>query len=158
MKKPQFMKILKNDRKAWESILAAVDKNDMTGPVLPSGWSIKDIIAHVAWYEDQMVGMLETNALAGSDWWNLPMDERNELIYKECKDLPLDDVLAWAEKAYARFSRAIEPLSEEALNDPSHFEDMPPDWFPWKVIAGNTYDHYRDHIEEIEDWLSAKGK
>jgi hypothetical protein len=128
----------------------------MTEAILPEGWSLKDIIAHVAWHEREMVGLLESKALAGSDWWNLPMDERNSLIYEQHKDMPLDEVLAWAEKEYARFAKAFEALPEEALNAPSFFENMPPDWTPWEIIADNTYIHYRDHIDDIETWLAAK--
>jgi hypothetical protein len=31
---------------------------------------------------------------------------------------------------------------------------MPEDWEPWQVIAGNTYEHYQEHIPDIRDWLA----
>ena len=158
MKKSEFLENLIKGRKDWEALLASIDKNRMDEPVLPKGWSVKDIIAHVAWHEGEMVGLLEAKALVGSEWWDLPMDERNNLIHEQYKDMPLDDVLAWAGKEYARFTKAFEQLSEEALSDPSFFENMPPDWKPWEIIADNTFGHYHDHIDDIETWLVSKGK
>lgn len=158
MKKMEFQENLDKDRHTWEETLARVDHDEMTEPFLPEGWSVKDIIAHVVWHEREMVGMLEANALVGSEWWDLPLDERNRLIYERHRDMPLDEVLAWAEKEYARFTRAFDALSEEALNDPSLFENMPSEWKPWEIIADNTYEHYHNHAADIEKWLAAKGK
>jgi hypothetical protein len=158
MKKSEFLENLKKDRRDWETTLASIAADEMNEPVFPEGWSVKDIIAHVVWHEGEMAGLMESKALAGSELWDLPMDERNSLIYKQHKDMPLDEVLAWDEKEYAHFLKVFDALSEEALNDPSHFMDMPSDWIPWEVIASNTYEHYREHVDDIEKWLAVKGK
>ena len=157
MEKSEFLNTLRKDREAWEALLARVKKEEMTEPDLPGGWSVKDVIAHVTWHEREMSKLLETRALVGSDWWELPMDERNELIYEQYKDQPLEEVLKSAELDYPHFLTAFEPISDEALNDPARFEHMPPDWVPWKIIADNTYEHYRAHMPAIEEWLAAKG-
>ncbi len=49
----------------------------------------------------------------------------------------------------------LRTLSDEDLIDPSSFPNMPPDWQPWMIIAQNTYEHYRDHILDVERWLAA---
>jgi hypothetical protein len=33
---------------------------------------------------------------------------------------------------------------------------MPPDWQPWMIIVQNTYEHYQDHIPDIEQWISER--
>ena len=53
-------------------MLAEVDSERMLEPGLPGGWSLKDVIAHVNWYEQEMVVLLETQELAGSELWELP--------------------------------------------------------------------------------------
>ncbi len=73
MNKPEFLDNLNRERKTWEDTLAGIDEKDMTKAVLPDGWSVKDIMAHVVWHEREMTEMLEAHALVGSDWWNLPM-------------------------------------------------------------------------------------
>ena len=40
------------------------------------------------------------------------------------------------------------------MTDPTGFPNMPPDWQPWLVIAQNTYQHYQDHIKDVERWLA----
>jgi hypothetical protein len=158
MKKSEFLENLDKDHQAWEATLARVHQDEMTEPLLPEGWSVIDIIAHVAWHEREMVRIMEANALVGSEWWDLPLDERNSLIYEQHKEMSFDEVMAWAKKEYARFTKAFDALSEEALNDPSFFENMPPEWKPWEIIADNTYEHYRNHINDIEKWLAEKEK
>jgi len=153
MKKTEFLDTLRNVRYTWEALLAKVEKEEMTETSLPGGWSVKDVIAHITWHEREMAGMFEAKALVRSEWWELPMDERNALIYKEFKDQPLDEVLEASIQDYERFLKALEALPENYLNDPAQFKNMPGDWIPWQVIAGNSYEHYRQHIPEIEDWL-----
>jgi len=156
MKKSEFLNNLHSEREAWDTLLAKVDKDKMTEASQPGGWSLKDVIAHIAWHEREMIGLIKAEALVGSEWWELPMDERNNLINQEYKDRPLSEVLAFAKAAYQDFLKAFEGISEAALTDPSQFKDMPTDWVPWKVIASNSYQHYRQHIPEIEEWLAEK--
>lgn len=155
MKKSEFLDSLRSERKVWEALLVKVEKGKMTDPGLPGGWSLKDVISHVTWHEREMIGVIEAEALVGSVWWELPMDERNALIYEELKDQPLEEVLENAKQVYERFLKVLEALPEKALNDPTQFKDMPGEWVPWQVIAGNSFEHYRHHIPDIEAWLGA---
>ncbi|HZD36808.1 MAG TPA: hypothetical protein VE130_16505, partial [Nitrososphaeraceae archaeon] len=50
--------------------------------------------------------------------------------------------------------KAIQRLSDEDMNDPGRFENMPQDWIPWDLIAGNTYQHYEDHTQDLLDWIN----
>ena len=42
-------------------------------------------------------------------------------------------------------------LTEEDLNDPSRFAQMPDGWRPWRIL----YDpgHYQGHADSIRAWL-----
>ena len=117
-------------------------------------WSLKDIIAHITWHEQEMVGLIQAHALVGSELWNLPTDERNAAIYEQVKDLPLEQVLAESEQVHQLLLEALPTLSNEDLIDPSSFPNMPPDWQPWMIIAQNTYEHYEDHMKDVEKWLA----
>jgi hypothetical protein len=105
-----------------------------------------------------MVGTLEAMALVGSELWQLPHDEHNVLIYEQNRDRPLEEVLSEAERVHDQLSVAMASLSEDELSDPSHFRDMPSEWMPWQVIAGNTYEHYHQHIPDIRKWLQEANK
>ena len=86
MNRSDLLAKLRNERQAWEALLAEVAEHGMTEPGLAGDWTAKDIIAHIAWYERETAIMLEEKALAGSDLWQLPQDERNVSIHEENKD------------------------------------------------------------------------
>lgn len=153
MNKETFLKTLQTTRAQWESLLKEIDEACMTRPNVEGAWSIKDIIAHVAWYEREMIGILQERALVGSSLWVLPNAERNAAIFDQNRDRSLQDVLAEARRVYAELLEALQPLAEEDLIDPSRYSDMPADWVPWKVFADNTYDHYAAHIPAIRAGL-----
>jgi len=47
-------------------------------------------------------------------------------------------------------------LNDEDLNDPHRFKNMPREWRPWQLIAGNSFKHYEDHMPSIRQWLTKK--
>ncbi|HEU5201094.1 MAG TPA: DinB family protein [Ktedonobacterales bacterium] len=153
MNKETFLKTLQTTRAQWEALLKEIDEARMTRPGVEGAWSMKDIIAHVAWYEREMIGILQERALVGSSLWVLPNAERNAAIFDQNRDRSLQDVLTEARRVYAELLEALQPLAEEDLIDPSRYRDMPADWVPWKVFADNTYDHYAAHIPAIRAWL-----
>jgi hypothetical protein len=114
--------------------------------------SLKDLIAHISWYEGQMVNLLADKVLAGSSLWELGQSERNLAIYELNKDRGIDEVLQESQDVYRKMNSEIKLLSDKELNDPSVFEGMPEDWVPWMVIAGNSFEHYQQHLEDLGNW------
>lgn len=153
MNRSDFLQVSYKQRRSWEMLLERINPERMTIPGVEGDWSVKDIIAHVVWYESEMVSLLDERILAGSDLWNLPHAERNALIYQQNRNRSLEDVLNEADSTYRQLLRLVEGLSDAELNDPRSFPNMPEDWLPWQLIAENTYDHYRDHELSIQSWL-----
>jgi uncharacterized damage-inducible protein DinB len=153
MKKEQLIAAVQTEHVRWETALRQIDKTQMTQPGVSGNWTIKDLIAHVTWHEREMVGVVGEMALVGSEWWNLSTDERNAAIYEAHKERPLDDVLTEAKEVHHQLLDALQTLSDEALVDPHHFRHMPDEWIPWQIIADNTFDHYRQHLPDIQTWV-----
>ena len=149
----KFLDSLRSGRAEWEALLAQIGADRMTQPGVEGDWSIKDIIAHVTWHEREMVGVLRARALIGSELWNLPTDERNAAIFEQNKDRALDDVLQESRQMFPQLLELAAGLSDEELNDPRRFSEMPEEWTPWELVAGNSYTHYPDHIASIRAWL-----
>ena len=115
---------------------------------------MKDVIAHVSWYERQMVGMITTRSLAGSPWWNLTLEVRNAAIQVENRDRPLDEILKESQEVFGELMKQLESLSEEDLHTAINFKDIPTAWVPWEVIASNTFEHYPAHSRDIQTAFS----
>ena len=156
MNKAIFLEMLQTGRAQWEASLSEVDEARMTEPGIEAGWSIKDLIAHIAWYEREMAGILQARALVGSSLWILPNAERNAAIFDQNRDRSLQEVLSEAQRVYAELLQATQSLVEEDLIDPNRYQAMPADWVPWKVFADNSYEHYTAHIPAIHAWLAAQ--
>jgi uncharacterized protein (TIGR03083 family) len=156
MNKTEFLETLQRERAQWEALLAQVDPDRMTQPGVVGEWSVKDIIAHVSWGEREMVGVCRAHALVGSDLWRLTQFQRNDAVFQQNRDRDLDDVLAKARDVFQQLVEAVRGLDEEDLNDASRFKEMPPAWLPWQVIAGNCYEHYREHTPDFQAWLDKK--
>ena len=156
MNKAEVLDRVKTARSRWNNLLAQVDDDLMLRPGSEGDWSAKDVLAHVMWYEREMVGMLKSRALIGSDLWALPLDERNAGVHEDIKDMSLEAVRAESERVFPALIEQLEALPDAAYGDSAHFRHMPAEWAPWDVIAGNTFRHYPDHTESIQRLLDTQ--
>jgi uncharacterized damage-inducible protein DinB len=156
MDRATFLAILQRERAAWDALLAEVSELGearISQPGINGEWSVKDIVAHVTWYEREMIAMLQTRALEGSTLWELSHDQRNMTLFEQHRGQPLAEVLADARQTFADLVALMEGLAEKDLHDASRYRAMPPDWTPWEVLADNSYMHYPQHAPAIRAWL-----
>ena len=121
-------------------------------------WSLKDFVAHNIWYEREILRLLTTRDLSfgpSDDLWATRNDERNKVLYDMYRDLPLSSVLSEEKQVYKDLLIEVRKLTDEDLNDPRRFNDMPIDWLPWRIIAENSYEHYSSHLDDIKKHLEA---
>ena len=149
MTKTDFLLNLQNGRRQWHQIWRGIDLFGTSSPRKPGELSLRDILYHVAWYEREMVEMMNQRALVGSPWWNLPLDERNAYIWTEGQSVSLLQAWRLEEQAFTDLLAQLQMLSNEELEDSRFFKEMPADWKPWEVIADNTYKHYVEHFSSI---------
>lgn len=158
MDKSELLTSIRTARTAWEGLLAAIDHSRYEEPGISGEWTIKDIIAHITWFEDEILRMLITRSFAGASmWWILPADERNAQIYAANVNRSLPDVLAESQNVHSALVAAIESVSDEELNDTAGFIESPPGALPWEIIAQNTYEHYQHHTRDLQKWLKQSG-
>jgi uncharacterized damage-inducible protein DinB len=153
MNKFQLLENIQNARAAWETALAQLGEVQMLSPGASSEWSIKDVIAHLTWHDREMLSLMQTHVLAGSEMWGWPLNERNYAIYLANRDRPLPEVCQEAQQVFSDLLESLETLEEEDLHDPARFSGMPADWVPWELIAENTCEHYQDHLPEAQALL-----
>ena len=154
MEKLSFIQTVESTRAELDTIIANISDQLMLQPGVSGVMSVKDILAHITWFEREMIGLLEQRALAGSDLWNLPSDERNAMIYQLNLQRSLQDIRNEAAEVFQQLLKQFKNLEEAALDDPAWFRDMPPDWSPSQLLAENTCEHYQHHLADITAWLA----
>lgn len=150
--KSELLNQIQAARAALEETLVQVEENQMLQPELENGWSVKDILAHIAGWEKRMVTWI-TQTLAG-EIPQLPQNDDevnrlNEQSYQENRGRPLSEVLAEFRQTYSQALRLVEGLDEQDLADPDRFayrKGRP----MWIMVAANTYWHYAEHRESIQ--------
>lgn len=154
MDRATFLARLHSARAEWEALLAEVGEERMLLPAATGTWSVKDVLAHIMWGEHEMVGVCRARALVGSELWQLTDEERNPIVVSCYRDRPLAEIVAEERQVYAQLLAEVHRLCDTDLNDAGRFRDMPAHWLPWQLLAGNSFQHYQDHILPIRAWLA----
>jgi len=149
MNKSQLIEQVRLTHTAWEAAVSRLDEAQILASGVAGDWSVKDIIAHLAWHEREMVGLLQSHALAGSEMWGWPLDERNQAIYLANRDRSLADILQEERQVCSELVACLEAMEDADLHDARRFGGMPDDWQPWELIAENTCEHFQDHLPEV---------
>jgi len=106
-----FIEITEHARGYLNHVIESLPR-EKWGEAGPSGgWSLKDVLAHIAWHDDAMIEVCEKRDLVGSVWWTLPMHERNNNIYSQYKDASTEVVQEFFEASYEKMLAAVKTLS-----------------------------------------------
>ncbi len=151
MDRKELLNNIHAGREDLRSALGHYNKHNMIEPLLSSGWSAKDVIAHIGFWERRVVSLY--NILTGGDVPNDPidslgLDELNAHVLEDNQLVPLGIAQINELEAYRDLLAIVETAPEEDLFDPQRFtwtEGEP--FYNW--IVGNTYGHYADHIPEL---------
>jgi len=157
MDKAQLLDEMNSGYAAFENTLAPLDEKQMISSGVNGDWSIKDILAHLTAWQRYIVIRLQAAARNEKPAVRGPaddeeMDKMNARFYEENKSRPLVEVLADFHATYRQVVEAVQALSDEDLFDPQRFAWMKGNAL-WELVAGNTYDHYQEHIGSIQEWL-----
>ena len=155
MEKGDLIRRIETARRDWDELIGRVDDDLVLMPGAEGELSVKDLVAHVTWYEREVVRMLSTRTMDVSGLWALGPDERNAAIFEQVRGMSMEDVRAESVRVYAALVEQLEQLPEQGYHDASQFTDMPPDWVPWELIAGNTIWHYPDHAGAVRQLLDS---
>ncbi len=162
MTKAQLIGWMIAERSRWEALLKEIGECRMTVPAINGGWTIKDAVAHVTYYEHWLLEWVEAAARGKVTVATLrdllSVDERNAIVFEENKRRGLTEVLDESRRVFQRLLMVVQLLPEEDLTDPHRFDRyIVPFWQEsrplWKCIAGDSYEHYREHLASMREWL-----
>ena len=138
----------------FTALLGLSEEQLTTAEPIP-GWTIKDLLAHVAFWDGfhtnrmQMVadGRIQEIMEIGDD---ADMDAFNSKILAKQKELPLEQALAMLQKERSGFKQMLKRLDDEALQGQIRLS------WGWRthmrVWAKWRYQHDKEHSQQIQAW------
>ncbi|MEO7913280.1 MAG: maleylpyruvate isomerase N-terminal domain-containing protein [Roseiflexaceae bacterium] len=144
-------------RVEWDALMAEVGERRMTEPGAVGDWSVKDVMAHLTSYSRWFVNASEAHfrgeppPLDGTE--GMDFEQRNLFWHQQTRDRLLAEVQAESQQVFRRLLEVVEAHSEEFLTQPQQFEGVPAPLLVWKMLEGDIYEHYREHIRTIRAWL-----
>jgi hypothetical protein len=143
----------------FDALLAGLSEQQLQTPEMNDGWSVKDHLAHLTFWE--RVNLLtRLQAIEQGTTWIDPgfetteevAEQTNQQVYLQNKDRALAEVLADFQTTHLQVMEYLEKLSEEELQTP----------YPW--LDGYTIatwlsepnSHYDEHEQYIRDWLASQ--
>lgn len=155
MNKSELLAKVSQSRAEFEALIAQFSDEQMLQPALPGGWTVKDALAHVAWWARR--GYIVLNAVSDGLEPEYSLDESdvdnvNRNTYETNRLRPLADVRREETEAYCALFALVESLPDDVLSDPSKFE-----WTKGKplsvVVEWNTFAHYDEHMPDLRKAL-----
>lgn len=140
------MELAQAAEKAWVPFRLAIMSLGLAGleATTPSGWTYKDLVAHVTAWSDLTIKRLaryrETGETLGS---GAEADDINAEVVARTKGRDAREVLDEMDTSIGKLFEDITKLNEKQL----HEND---DW-AIALIAGNTYGHFAEHHTEVFD-------
>jgi hypothetical protein len=132
---------------AWRELLRLLDgipDDLLIAPGAVGEWSLKDLYGHIAFWDEQAVHELD-RALAGQpedelDWQ--AMNDRDQLA-RQGRSLP--EQRSAMHQAHATL---VEQLEEVAGLDAAPID---------RAIKGASYEHYEEHLPDLQSWRARHG-
>jgi hypothetical protein len=118
---------LQTERKRLEQNLAPLNQEDMLQPGVVGEWSVKDILAHLADWEEHFPVWVEATRHGGKPapepgltWKELGI--LNQRIYERHRLQTLDEVLDYFHSIHTQFMQFVDSLSDEELLTPGYYK------------------------------------
>jgi hypothetical protein len=160
--KSELLERMRAGREEWDALIAQIPDSARTEPALAGGWSVKDLIAHVAAYENWTAAQIRAanegraptdRELYGveemppdPEGWDL--DCQNAAIYARYKEMPLAAVMTFSSQAFADLITAVAAISDEDFAK-SGVQTWTGDRTLLEIIPEQCYAHYEQHAGEL---------
>ena len=131
---------------SWAELMAAIEgiaDKRMGEPGLAGGWSVKDVLAHIAYWESGAIGDVE-RALNGEPEPSddgMDVDAVNHRVFLERVDWTVEQTLSELHGTHERFMAALR-----------QHPNIDPD-----LIEGDTFEHFDEHTADIRAWRGRAG-
>jgi hypothetical protein len=137
----EVLRLVREGRATLDAALVGVPEDDAT----------KAMLAHVLHWEQVMVQRLGgTSPPVG---WQGETDRTNAAVAAHHSSRPFADVRREFDAVHRDLLRRVEALSDDELN-----RELRPGESVWRKVAGETWDHYPEHVAQLEARARTSGK
>jgi DinB family protein len=148
------VKVLQRLVTAWKALLdsyADLSEGELLEPGVTGGWSVRDIIAHVTWWEEEALTHLPLVLAGGrpprySEMYG-GIDAFNARMTEQGKALSLTEVLRQRDDVHRRLLSYLERVPDDQLASETRFR---------RRLRLDTYGHYPKHARAIREWRARK--
>jgi hypothetical protein len=148
MKREELLARIEGRYREFAQSYAGLTAAQMCEPRAAGEWSVKDIIGHVAtWEEESLKALplvakgLRTPPYGGIDRFNAEQAARK-------RDMTLDAVLAQAEETHCRLLAYVLSVPESLIESETRFRHR---------LRMDTYGHYPHHTQAVRAWRERRG-
>ena len=149
--KDELLNEAAREYKAFHEALQGLNEAQLSEVWLGT-WAVRDIVAHIAGWHEEMGPALERMARGEKP---IPdgvsyddVDAWNERFASARRKTPVADVLLELDKTHEYFLRVAAGVPTERFQ---------PGKTAWKIVDQNAGHHYHEHAEQIRAWRSSKG-
>ena len=140
-RKSHLLGLMRTEHSRLEALLNSLSEEQMLRPDVVGTWSVKDVLAHLTWWEQAMIseivhGVELDPGLNGEPW---STERANALMVEAKRGTPLAEVLAAFHDSYRQMLQVVEDLDEVELAN----EEL------YTHLANNTGNHYAEHRQMI---------
>lgn len=136
--------------RAWrdfENSYEGLTDTQLLTPGVTGNWSVRDIIAHVTWWEEEALKHLPLIQNGGRPpRYSVKyggIDAFNALMTEQRSGLSLEEVLRQHDEVHARLIACIENSPEELFTTETRYR---------RRIRLDAYGHYPIHARAIREW------
>lgn len=127
-----------------EALLASFSDDESIQPGRFGEWSVKDMLAHITFWEQRLIAYVNgarESLIQPDEDEQAAIDRINAGVQADNRDRPLAEVRAAFDESYRQTLALAESLSADDLADEVFYN----------LLAGDTFEHYREHIEMLEN-------
>lgn len=148
--------ILEKLARAWadfEASYAGLSNEQLMIPNVTGKWSVRDIIAHVTWWDEEALKHLPVILAGGrperySDKYG-GIDDFNAIMTVKRSHLSLEEVLNQHDEVHARLVAYLRTAPEDMFASETRFR---------RRLRLDTFGHYPVHTAAIRKWRDAHEK
>ena len=153
--KASLLKRIRKDRAAIDSVLAQVGAVDMDSPVTDGGWTVRDVMAHITWWEHYALERLQEAQQGQSPQLlghlsEADVEQINAEAHAEGRAKSLATVETEYPNVHQQLMAAIEDIPED--RSASWWTLWPDEDSVWALVSYNTWGHYGEHLPDLKRW------